>query len=129
MSNAAQPAAPQESGAKPAPRRKPRQTYMLHDPKTMACKGKFTSTDPRYAALKASSRGFTDIWLRKTNTKMIHVYEGGQKTLDTPQKVKRGDSVITYTKKPFVKSKRKFVYTGNQALCDDADTVPENPKA
>jgi hypothetical protein len=102
---------------------------MLHDPKTMACKGKFTSTDARYAALKASSRGFTDIWLRKTNTKMIHVFEGGQKKLTEPQHVKRGDSVITYTKKPFVKSKKKFVYTGPEEMCDDAAAVPENPKA
>jgi hypothetical protein len=43
----------------------------------------------------------------------------------------RGGSVITYTKKPFVRSVKKFVYTGPNAetLCDDSANVPENPKA
>lgn len=87
--------------------RKQKRTYMLHNPETYACLGKYVSTTPRLAALKAASRGHTDILLRETNTKIMHHYEGGIRSLDTPQVVQRGDQTVTYTNKPFVKTKAR----------------------
>lgn len=91
-------------------------TFMLHDPKTFESLGKYVSTDARYSALKAASRGVKDIYLRKTNSKIIYKYKGDVVTLDTPQVVKRGTREIKYYKKPVVKFQEKFVYQGNVDL-------------
>jgi hypothetical protein len=92
--------------------KKPRSTFMLHDPKDMSSLGKYVSTDYRYAALKVASRGHTDILLRRTNTKEVRVYRGEVVTLDNPKKITRSGRVIEYNKKPQVHFVRKFVYDG-----------------
>lgn len=105
-----------------------KKTYMLHHPQTYVCLGKYVSTTPRLAALKAASRKHTDILLRETNTKIMHHYEGGIKDLETPQVVKRGDQTVTYTTKPYVKTKGK-PFTMQSLETNDADLsdVPKNP--
>lgn len=102
-----------------APRtRRERVTFMLHKPGTYESLGKFQSSDPRYAALKCSSRGHTKILLRQTNTRLIYEYDGKVVDLETPKEITRGDPprTITYTKKPTVKFVRKYVYEGSFAL-------------
>ena len=107
-----------------------REVYMLHDPVDFSCKGRFTSTGPRFAAQKAATRGFKKIYLRKTNTKKVYVYDGDIVTLESPQVVQRGDQTITYKKKSVIKAARKpFIYEGTLPEDDDAVDVPENPKA
>lgn len=110
----AQPTAPAETPAPAtAPAKRPKITFMLHDPKDMTSLGKYVSTDYRYAALKVASRGHTHILLRKTNSKEVREFTGDVVTLDTPKQISRGDRVISYYKKPTVKFVRKFVYDGS----------------
>lgn len=97
---------------------KAKSTFMLHDPKTFASLGKYVSTDARYSALKAASRGIEDIYLRKTNSKIIYHYKGSVVELETPQVVTRGSRQITYTKKPVVKFQGKFVFDGDISKLD-----------
>lgn len=98
---------------------KAKATFMLHDADTMSSIGKYQSTDYRYAALKAASKGAEKILLRKTNTKEVREFSGNVITLDQPKEINRGDRVIKYTKKPTVKFLRKFTFTGE--LEDDED--------
>lgn len=122
------PAASGSAAPKKAPRnKKPKLTYMLHDPNTFASLGKYVSTDYRYAALKVASRGHKDIYLRKTNTKNVYQFAGDVVTLDTPQVIQRGERQITYTKKPTVRLVKKFVYTG--PLQDDEEEKKEDAEA
>jgi hypothetical protein len=44
----------------------------------------FTGSSPRRAALKAATRGFTDIRLRERGTDRLHVFKGGRKRVDAP---------------------------------------------
>jgi len=106
-----------------------KKTYMLHHPEKFTCLGKYVSTTPRLAALKAASRKHTDILLRETNTRIMHRYEGGLKPLETPQVVKRGDQTVTYTNKPYVKTVGSFMM--ENLVVDDScvDSVPHNPTA
>jgi hypothetical protein len=92
--------------------KKPRYTYMLHNPEDMSSLGKYVSTDYRYAALKVASRGFKKILLRKTNSKEVREFDGDVVTLDTPKIIKRADREIEYFKKPTVKFVKKYVYGG-----------------
>lgn len=113
--------------------KKPKKTFMLHKPETFESLGKFVSTDFRYAALKAASRGHKDIYLRITDTKLVYQFEGSIQELDTPQIVKRGEREIKYTKKPIVKYVRKFIFDDKileKAADADAnpDALPDNPK-
>jgi hypothetical protein len=54
------------------------------------CRGKqdtdhvFTGKQPRRAALKAATRGYTDIRLRERGTKKIHVFKGSRKKVRSP---------------------------------------------
>lgn len=89
---------------------------MLHDPANLSPLGKYQSTAYRYAALKAASRGFTDILLRKTNTKEIYVYKGSVVELEQPKVIERRGREIQYTKKPVVSFVRKFLYEGTTEL-------------
>jgi hypothetical protein len=115
---------------KPPRVKRAREVYMLHDPVDFSCKGRFTSTGPRFAAQKAATRGFKKIYLRKTNTKKVFCYDGSIVKLETPQVIQRGDQTITYTKKSMVKTARKpFLYEGTLPADDDLSSVPENPKA
>lgn len=107
---------------------KPKSTFMLHDPKTFASLGKYISTDARYSALKAASRGIADIYLRKTNSKIIYHYQGSVVTLDEPQVVMRGKRKIEYTKKPIVKFLKKFVYEGDVSKLDAQEISGEDEK-
>lgn len=108
-----------------------KRVYMLHDPKDYSCLGKYVSTAPRLAALKAASRKHTQILLRETNTKILHHYEGGIRPLDTPQRVTRGDPPVTveYTKKPFVRRVCKPYLMPELDTACDAEEVPSNPTA
>lgn len=105
-----------------APVRKPKVTFMLHDPSDMSSLGKYVSTDYRYAALKVASRGHKRILLRKTNTKEVREFTGDVVPLDTPKEIHRGDRVISYNKKPVVRFVRKFVFSGSLP----ADESPES---
>ena len=97
---------------------RPKSTFMLHDPTTFASLGKYVSTDARYSALKAASRGIEDIYLRKTNSKIVYHYTGSVVNLDEPQIVMRGKRQIQYTKKPVVKFRGKSVYDGDISKLD-----------
>ena len=44
----------------------------------------FASKQPRGAALKAASRGHTDINLRERGTKRVHVFKGERKQVPAP---------------------------------------------
>lgn len=57
-------------------------TFTLHDPTSMTVVGKLSSSDPRYAALKAASKGHTRILLRKTGTRIIREYTGSLQVRD-----------------------------------------------
>lgn len=87
-------------------------TFMLHDPTDMSCAGRFVAPGYREAALKAASRGHTDILLRKSGTREIRQFKGVIETLDTPKIVKRGDREVAFHKKPNVKFEKKFYYDG-----------------
>lgn len=114
---------PAPAPAAAAPRtKKPKSTFMLHDPVDFHPLGKFISTDYRYAALKTASRGVTKILLRKTNTKTIREFEGRIITLDTPKEIVRGNRTIVYAKKPAVKFVRTFLYAG-PAIDDSEDAA------
>lgn len=109
--------------------KKPKSTFMLHDPKDLSSLGKYQSTDFRYAALKVASRGHKQILLRKTNTKEIREFQGDVVTLDTPKEIHRGDRVIKYSKKPVVKYVKKWVYQGAPLDDDEAAAGDEHPLA
>lgn len=109
--------------------KKVKKTFMLHKPGTYENLGKFVSTDFRYAALKAASRGHEDILLRITNTKLVYQYKGEVVKLDKPQVVKRGERTITYSMKPTVKFLKKFIYEGEVNDGDEIDGQEQQPKA
>lgn len=44
----------------------------------------FASAQPRGAALKAASRGFTDIRLRERGTNRVHVFSGSVSEVNAP---------------------------------------------
>jgi|WetSurMetagenome_2_1015567.scaffolds.fasta_scaffold23047_3 hypothetical protein len=46
----------------------------------------FAGTAPRQAALKAATRGFTDIRLREKGTKKVHIFRGERKQVQRPKK-------------------------------------------
>ena len=46
--------------------------------------GVFTGSSPRAAALKAASRGNSDVQLRERGTKKVHVYKGVRKKVAAP---------------------------------------------
>lgn len=108
--------------------KKPVRTFMLHKPDTLEQIGKFSSTDYRYAALKAATRGHTDIWLRETNTKIIYVYTGRRVDLENPQEIRRGNQVIVFKSKPEVKFVKKQPFGGDISHDNDPDPVVEKPK-
>lgn len=47
--------------------------------------GVFTGSQPRQAALKAASRGETDIKLRERGSKKIHIFKGSRKQVAAPE--------------------------------------------
>jgi hypothetical protein len=110
----------------PAPlkEKKPRRTFMLHSPTDMTALGRFVSTDWRYAALKAASRGHTKILLRQTGTREVREFDGARVEI-SPKEITRGGRSIVYTHRPQVKFQRKFLYAG---VIDDTDlTTATNP--
>jgi hypothetical protein len=44
----------------------------------------FSGKQPRQAALKAATRGFTDLNLRGRGTNKIHMFKGSVETVDAP---------------------------------------------
>lgn len=107
--------ATQTTQAKPSVK-KPKRTFMLHDATTMAALGRFVSTDYRYAALKAASRGHTTILLRQTGTREVREFSG-EKVSIPPKSIQRGGRTVTYNHQPKVKFLRTFKFTGQ---VDDA---------
>ncbi len=91
--------------------RKPKRTFMLHSHVDMSALGRFVSTDWRYAALKAASRGHTKILLRQTGTREVREFNG-DKVAIAPKTITRGGRTIVYTHRPQVKYVRKFMYDG-----------------
>lgn len=92
--------------------KKPTVTFMLHDPETMASAGKYNSNSHRNAALKAASKGFTDIHLRQTKTKTVFHYEGSTTALAEPKLIQRGGRTIPYSKKRAAKFIKSYEYQG-----------------
>lgn len=45
----------------------------------------FTGRQPRQAALKAATRGFTDITLRERGKKKVHIFTGSRKKSSAPR--------------------------------------------
>jgi hypothetical protein len=45
----------------------------------------FTGSSPRRAALKAATRGFTDIKLRERGTDRLHIFKGTRKRVAAPE--------------------------------------------
>jgi len=100
-----------------------KRTFMLHSPSDMSALGRFISTDWRYAALKAASRGHTDILLRQTGTREVRQFTGARDEVP-PKEIVRGGRAITYTHQPRVKFERKFKFSG---VIDDTKSTL-NPK-
>jgi len=67
-------------------------------------KSVFTGRQPRQAALKAASRGFTTIFLRERGTHKLHYYKGLRKRVRAP--VDRPDWMAAVVWKPNVKKMR-----------------------
>jgi len=89
--------------------------------------GRFSSTTPRGAAMKAASRGHTTILLRETGTKKIHKYTGEKVELKNPREVNRDGKIIQYKHASQVKADGKpYIYNGT---VDDSANVPDQPKA
>ncbi len=103
--------------------KKAKRTFMLHSATDMAALGRFISTDWRYAALKAASRGHTLILLRQTGTREVREFDGARVAI-VPKEINRGGRIITYTHRPQVKFNRKFVYAG---AIDENASVATNP--
>lgn len=99
---------------KPPRVKKPKHTYMLHNPDDMTSLGKYVSTDYRYAALKVASRGHRRILLRRTNSKEIREFEGEVVPLDKPKIIHRAGASkpIEYHRKPSVKFVKAWTFAG-----------------
>jgi hypothetical protein len=80
-----------------------KRNFVLLDPETKAVIGKFVAYGFREAALKAATRGHTEIVLQNVEKKRIRVYEGAMKTLDEPKRVTRGSREVVFSRRPFVK--------------------------
>ena len=117
--------APSSSAASASATKKPRRTFRLHSPADMTALGRFISTEWRYAALKAASRGHTKILLRQTGTREVRQFEGAKVEID-PKEITRGGRTITYTHRPQVKYTGKYTYSG---AIDENSTVAVNPTA
>lgn len=115
------------SAPAPAPVKKPKITFMLHDPRDMSSLGKYVSTDYRYAALKVASRGHQRIMLRKTNTKEVREFTGQVVPLVNPKTINRGGREIVYNKKPAVRYVRTFVYDGKLPEDEREEPAPPTP--
>ncbi len=63
---------------------RPKKNFVLLDRKNNDTNHVFSSAQPRGAALKAASRGHTDIRLRERGTKRVHVFSGEVKVVDAP---------------------------------------------
>jgi len=61
-----------------------KKNFVLLDTKNKDTKHVFASAQPRGAALKAASRGETDIRLRERGTNRVHVFKGSVTEVDAP---------------------------------------------
>jgi hypothetical protein len=104
---------------------KNKRTFMLHSVDDMSALGRFTSTDWRYAALKAASRNHRTIILRQTGTREVREFEGSRVEIE-PKIIERGGRTITYTHRPQVKFIKKFFYAGE---IDENAPVANDPVA
>lgn len=104
--------APVAADTAPIAAGRPKKTFMLHDPTDMSAAGRFVAPGYREAALKAASRGHTDILLRRSGTREIRQFQGFIETLSVPKTVKRGDREVLFSKKPNVKFVSKYQFDG-----------------
>ncbi len=63
---------------------RPKKNFVLLDKNNADTNHVFSNAQPRGAALKAASRGFTDIRLRERGTKRVHVFKGRVDTVSAP---------------------------------------------
>ena len=63
---------------------RPKKNFVLIDDNNNDTNHVFSSAQPRGAALKAASRGHTNIRLRERGTNRVHVFEGWVKMIDAP---------------------------------------------
>jgi len=63
---------------------RPKKNFVLLDGKNNDTNHVFSSAQPRGAALKAASRGHTDIRLRERGTNRVHVFKGWVETVNAP---------------------------------------------
>ena len=63
---------------------RPKKNFVLIDKGNDDTNHVFSNAQPRGAALKAASRGFTDIRLRERGTKRVHVFKGRVDTVSAP---------------------------------------------
>jgi hypothetical protein len=90
-------------------RSRTKKTYVLRN-KSGDLERVFTGSSPRQAALKAATRGVTDIKLRQRGrrnadgTYSIHVFKGSKKIVNAPEN--RPDWLPAKVKKPFVSKVR-----------------------
>jgi len=111
----------------PSKKTKGKRHYMLHHPVSMKAIGRFTSTSPRGAAMKAANRGHTTILLRETGTKKINKYIGEKVELKFPREVNRDGKIIQYKHASQVKADgNPYIYNGK---VDDSEDVPDQPTA
>jgi hypothetical protein len=63
----------------------------------------FSGRQPRQAALKAATRGYTDIYLREKGTKKLHHFKGAREKVRAPSN--KPDWMSDYVYKSNVKKK------------------------
>jgi len=63
---------------------RPKKNFVLLDSNNNDTNHVFSNAQPRGAALKAASRGFTSIRLRERGTKRVHVFSGKVETVSAP---------------------------------------------
>ena len=63
---------------------RPKKNFVLLDSSNNDTPHVFASAQPRGAALKAASRGNTDIRLRERGTNRVHVFTGSVSEVDAP---------------------------------------------
>ncbi len=63
---------------------RPKKNFVLLDKKNADTNHVYASAQPRGAALKAASRGHTDIRLRERGTNKVHVFSGSCEMVNAP---------------------------------------------
>lgn len=85
----------------------------------------FHAATPRQAAMKAASRGYTDIHLREKGTAKgkVHHFDGTIQMLDEPETIYRHGQEVTYETKAHVMKR------GTYFLKDGRKSARKSPKS